>query len=339
MQQIVEIIFRTERVEYFVNSKHLSIEPDMQVIVRVERGEDIGRIINCSVHNDELEQKYQKRELGKILREATEEDLHQLSIVEERDKEAHDKFVELEKKHSFDMKLLDTKYQLDGNKLTFFFSSEGRVDFRDFVRELANEFKTRIELHQTSGREDARRLGGLGICGKTYCCVSWMRKFDQVTIQMAKDQNLLSNLSKISGPCGRLLCCLRFEENEYQYQRHEFPHRGEKVKYHEQEMMVAKNDYYNGRIYLSAKNGENEVVTLEMFQILQGKGVKKRHNCAHDCSEKLQPESPNRSDIKRSRENCDTKGNTNRKAKTESAQTIKNPNNIPGQEIKPDQKN
>ena len=262
------MIFRTERVDYFVNSKHLTIEPDMQVIVRVERGEDIGRIINCSVHSEELEQKYMKRELGKIQRIATEEDLHQLEIVKKRDVEAEAKFIELEKKYPFDMKLLETKYQLDGNKLTFFFSADGRVDFRDFVRELATAFKTRIELHQTSGREDARRLGGLGICGKTYCCVSWMKKFDQVTIQMAKDQNLLSNLSKISGPCGRLLCCLKFEESDYDNQRDQFPRRGDSVKYHEQEMQVVKNDYYNGRIYLAAKNGENEMVTLEMFKIL-----------------------------------------------------------------------
>lgn len=278
MQQIVEIMFRTERVDYFVNSKHLEIEPDMQVIVRVERGEDIGRIINCSVHNDELEQKYQNKELGKILRVATEEDIKQLEIVETRDSEAHQKFIELEKKYPFEMKLLDTKYQLDGNKLTFFFSADGRVDFRDFVRELANEFKTRIELHQTSGREDARRLGGLGICGKTYCCVSWMRKFDQVTIQMAKDQNLLSNLSKISGPCGRLLCCLRFEDNEYSHNRNEFPRQGEKISYHEQEMKVAKNDFYNGRIYLVADNGENEVITLEMYKILYGKNKRNPSN-------------------------------------------------------------
>jgi cell fate regulator YaaT (PSP1 superfamily) len=281
MQQIVELMFRTERVEYFVNSKHLKLEPDMQVIVRVERGEDIGRVINCSVHSEELEQKYMKRGFNKILRIATEEDLHQLEIVEKRDEEAHAKFVELEKKYPFDMKLLETKYQLDGNKLTFFFSADGRVDFRDFVRELANEFKTRIELHQTSGREDARRLGGLGICGKTYCCVSWMRKFDQVTIQMAKDQNLLSNLSKISGPCGRLLCCLRYEESDYVHNKQDFPRRGEKINYHEQEMKVVNNDFNNGRIYLSAANGENEVITLEMYNILQNKNIKKK--CGKDC--------------------------------------------------------
>ena len=290
MQQIVEIIFRTERVEYFVNSKHLKLEPDTQVIVRVERGEDIGRVINCSVHSEELEQKYMKRGLNKILRVATEEDLHQLGIVEQRDAEAHAKFIELEKKHSFDMKLLDTKYQLDGNKLTFFFSADGRVDFRDFVRELANEFKTRIELHQTSGREDARRLGGLGICGKTYRCVSWMRKFDQVTIQMAKDQNLLSNLSKISGPCGRLLCCLRYEESDYTNNKQDFPRRGERVMYHEQEMKVENNDFYNGRIYLRAANGDNEVITLEMYNILSSKNVRKK--CPSNCAEhhKSEPE-------------------------------------------------
>ena len=167
------------------------------------------------------------------------------------------------------MKLLDTVYQLDGNKLTFFFSADGRVDFRDFVRELANEFKTRIELHQSSGREDARRYGGLGICGKTYCCVTFLKKFNQVSIKMAKDQNLLGNLSKISGPCGRLLCCLRFEEDFYLEKAADFPEIGDEVFFNETKMRVVKNDYYNDKIFLSSKDKKNETVTLEEFNLLE----------------------------------------------------------------------
>ena len=205
MHEFVEVIFRTERVGHFINSKNLPIEPDSLIVARVERGEDIGRVINCAVTDYEVEAKLKKGEVEKLLRLATDEDLKQLEVVKRKEEESHKKFNKLVAKYPFEMKLLETVYQLDGNKLTFFFSADGRIDFREFVRELATEFKTRIELHQTSGREDARRYGGLGMCGKTYCCVTWLKKFDQITIKMAKDQNLLNNLSKISGPCGRLL--------------------------------------------------------------------------------------------------------------------------------------
>ena len=203
MEEYIKVIFRTGREGYYLNIKEYCIEPDLDVIINVERGEDIGRIVNCAVPLDQIEKKPDEKEITSIKRIATEADLKQLEIVKKKELETEKKFLEMIIKHPFTMKLLQTIYQLDGNKLTFFFSADGRIDFRDFVRELASEFKTRIELHQTSGREDARRLGGLGMCGKTYCCVSFLRKFNQVTIQMAKDQNLLSNLSKISGPCGR----------------------------------------------------------------------------------------------------------------------------------------
>ncbi|MCK4654389.1 MAG: Tpl protein [Candidatus Cloacimonetes bacterium] len=271
MKEFVEVIFRSERNGFFINSKNLEIAPDTSVIVKVERGEDIGRVLNCSVIDEELEEKFQQNEINKILRIATEEDLKQLENVERKEKEAEEKFIEMLKKQPFEMKLLDTIYQLDGNKLTFFFSADGRIDFRDFVRELATEFKTRIELHQSSGREDARRLGGLGICGKTYCCVSFLRKFNQVTIQMAKDQNLLSNLSKISGPCGRLLCCLHYEEDFYLEKLEDFPAIDDVIIYKNKKMFVGKNDYYNNRINLISEDNERIILTLDEFNKIKDK--------------------------------------------------------------------
>jgi cell fate regulator YaaT (PSP1 superfamily) len=267
MQEFVEIKFRSERIGYFVNSKELFIEPDTKVVVRVERGEDIGRVLNCAVQDEELEKKQKEESLGKILRIATDEDFKQLEAVKKKEKDAYTKFQEMVKKHPFDMKLLEAVYQLDGNKLTFFFSAEGRIDFREFVRELATEFKTRIELHQSSGREDAKRLGGLGMCGKTYCCCTFLKKFNQVTIQMVKDQNLISNLSKISGPCGRLLCCLQYEEDFYIKKAGEFPELDEEIIINGNKMYVQKNDYYNNKVYLYSRDKEvkNEVLTLEKF--------------------------------------------------------------------------
>lgn len=266
MQEFVEVVFRSERVGYFINNKELGLSPDLDVVVKVERGEDIGRVSNCAVLDDDLIEKSNQGEINKILRIATEEDLKQLEIVKKKEQETKVKFLEILEHQPFQMKLLEAIYQLDGNKLTFFFTADGRIDFREFVRELATEFKTRIELHQSSGREDARRLGGFGICGKMYCCVAFLKKFNQVTIQMAKDQNLLSNLSKISGPCGRLLCCLHYEEDFYLEKSENFPELGEVISYKDQKMYVDKNDYYNNRVNLVSENEERIILTLDEFK-------------------------------------------------------------------------
>ncbi len=278
MQEYIKVIFRTGREGFYFNNKEYKIEPDMYVIVGVERGEDIGQITNCAILLDQIEKKPDEKEITSIKRIATEADIKQLEIVKKKEQESEKKFLEMLKKHPFTMKLLQTIYQLDGNKLTFFFSADGRIDFRDFVRELASEFKTRIELHQTSGREDARRLGGLGMCGKTYCCVTFLKKFNQVTIQMAKDQNLLSNLSKISGPCGRLLCCLHYEEEFYLKKSEDFPELGQVVRFKDQKMYVEKNDYYNNRIYLIGEDHERFVVTLEEFRKIEQKEDDKKRS-------------------------------------------------------------
>jgi len=278
MQEYINVVFRTGREGYYLNNKEYEIQPDVDVIVKVERGEDIARIVNCAVQLKSCEKKPDEKDITSIKRIATEADLKQLEIVKKKEKETEKKFLEMIKKQSFVMKLLQTVYQLDGNKLTFFFSADGRIDFRDFVRELASEFKTRIELHQTSGREDARRLGGLGMCGKTYCCVTFLRKFNQVTIQMAKDQNLLSNLSKISGPCGRLLCCLHYEEDFYLEKSEDFPALGQVVRFKDQKMYVEKNDYYNNRINLIAEDHERFIVTLEEFKEIEQKSDEKKRS-------------------------------------------------------------
>jgi cell fate regulator YaaT (PSP1 superfamily) len=276
MHEFVELQFRSERSGFYSNPKHLAFEPDVYVIAKVERGEDIGLVLNCSVSSSDLDAKLAKGDIGKITRVATDEDFKQLEVVKKKEKEAHLKFLAMVKKHPFEMKLLDTCYQLDGNKLTFFFSADGRIDFRDFVRELATEFKTRIELHQTSGREDARRYGGFGICGKAYCCCTFLKKFNQVTIQMAKDQNLLSNLSKISGPCGRLLCCLHYEEDFYLQQSEGFPKMEEMVMLNDKKMYVLKNDYYNNKVNLISDDEERETVTLDEYKKLKNKNGRSR---------------------------------------------------------------
>jgi len=266
MNEYIEVIFRSQRIGYFANSNKLSLEPEQHVICKVERGDDIGKVINCAYRDKSLDERFEKGEINHIVRIATKVDQEQISHIEEREKDAKIKFMNLVEKYPFQMKLLETIYQFDGNKLTFFFSADGRVDFRDFVRELATEFRTRIELHQTSGREDAKRYGGYGMCGCEYCCVAFLKKFNQVSIQMAKDQNLIGNLSKISGPCGRLLCCLHYEEDFYLKKIEEFPVIGSFLKRNGKRCIVIKNDYYNDQIYIKPPDDEVEILTYDQYK-------------------------------------------------------------------------
>ncbi len=266
MQNIVEIEYRSGNFGYCKNIHNFELHPEMKVIVNVERGEDLVKIISSSVKEETV------AGLGEIetdiLRIATEDDFEKLTHVIESEEEAVKKFNELLVKYPFEMKLIDTVYQFDGNKLTFFFTADGRVDFRMFVRELASYFRTRIELHQTSGRDQAKRLGGIGMCGHEYCCSTFLRKFNQVTIKMAKDQNLSSNLSKISGPCGRLLCCLNYEEDSYLEDRKGFPEVGDRIIYNKNEMYVYKIDYLNKKIHMTDDDQNFQILTLEQYQFL-----------------------------------------------------------------------
>jgi len=255
----------SSRVAYFANEKKLVLVPDSWVIVAVERGFDIARVISSSIFRDELEELYQSGKILRIIKEADEEDNKKLEHVKFDEAKGSEKFQELVGKYPFEMKLVSTIYQFDGNKLTFFFTADGRVDFREFVRELASYFRTRIELHQTTGRDEAKRIGGIGMCGYSYCCASFLKRFNQVTIKMAKDQNLSGNLSKISGPCSRLLCCLHYEEDYYIESQKEFPEIGTQLRLNGEQMYVFKVDCYNKKIHLTGESQEILVMNLDEY--------------------------------------------------------------------------
>lgn len=268
--EYLEVIFRTGRLGYYQNHSHLPLKPDDLIIVEVDRGEDIAQVIHLSVTDEEvLAQIPQTPNPFKIKRIATEEDIEKLHHLPEEEEKAAQIFGEILKRYSFDMKLIDTVYQFDGNKITFFFTAEGRIDFRVFVRELANVFRTRIELHQTTGRDEARRMGGFGMCGLPYCCGNFLKHFNQVTIKMARDQNLVGNLAKISGPCGRLLCCLNFEEDFYMEEGKLLPVPGTCVEYQGIKMFVLKTDPLNKKILLSDDDENITEVDLDTFLTLK----------------------------------------------------------------------
>jgi cell fate regulator YaaT (PSP1 superfamily) len=192
-------------------TNNVKSEKGDHVIVETEKGEDIAVVIvpdrQIKVENI--------ADMKNLLRKGTKEDISRMNSNKEEEPKA---FVECKKlivKHELDMKLLKAEYTLDKSKLTFFFTADGRIDFRQLVRDLARVFRTRIEMRQVGVRDATKMLGGFGICGKEFCCSTFLRRFDNISIKMAKDQNLILNPAKISGVCGRLMCCLMFEKGFY----------------------------------------------------------------------------------------------------------------------------
>jgi cell fate regulator YaaT (PSP1 superfamily) len=268
MSDFIEVIFRTGRIGYYQNTKGLNIQPEDIIIVEVERGDDIAQVIHLGITEEELDAQVLTGKTLSIRRQANSEDLEKMKNLSYEEDKAAKTFLGVLDHYPFEMKLIETIYQFDGNKLTFFFTADGRIDFRNFVRELANIFKTRIELHQTTGRDEARRLGGFGMCGKQYCCGSFLKRFNQVTIKMAKDQNLAGNLTKISGPCGRLLCCLNFEEDFYVEEAKGFPLVGTFVTYQNTKMMVFRLNVLAKKVLLASEEGIIQEIDLDEFSRL-----------------------------------------------------------------------
>ncbi|MBP8705048.1 MAG: regulatory iron-sulfur-containing complex subunit RicT [Candidatus Cloacimonadota bacterium] len=268
MSDFIEVIFRTGRIGYYQNTKGLNIQPEDIIIVEVERGDDIAQVIHLGITEEELDAQVLTGKTLSIRRQANSEDLEKMKNLSYEEDKAAKTFLGVLDHYPFEMKLIETIYQFDGNKLTFFFTADGRIDFRNFVRELANIFKTRIELHQTTGRDEARRLGGFGMCGKQYCCGSFLKRFNQVTIKMAKDQNLAGNLTKISGPCGRLLCCLNFEEDFYVEEAKGFPLVGTFVTYQNTKMMVFRLNVLAKKVMLASEEGIIQEIDLDEYSRL-----------------------------------------------------------------------
>ncbi len=211
---------------YFYNSFDLQVKEGNYVIVEHDRGIDYGQII---FPKDAKEQKESKEVLKKIIRAANDADIKQ---IEENRLKAKEAFISCVKKmgeHKLDMKLVQAEYSFDRSKIVFYFTASGRVDFRDLVKDLAKIFKARIELRQIGVRDEARIFGGFGPCGRELCCAKFLKDFEPVTIKMAKEEGLPLNPPKISGLCGRLMCCLSFEYETYKMLSKGLPREGERV--------------------------------------------------------------------------------------------------------------
>lgn len=210
--KIVEVVFKGERRAIYRNRNDLEIAENDYVIVEADRGQDLGK---ASLVGSLVKLKRGKGETRSILRKAVETDLETLEKNKEKERSAYDVCKEKIRHFNLEMKLVDVELQFDGSKITFYFTAAQRVDFRELVKDLASIYRTRIELRQIGVRDEAKRISGCGICGRKQCCSAFLNEFEQITTQMAKNQQLALNPSKISGNCGRLLCCLRYEDEMY----------------------------------------------------------------------------------------------------------------------------
>lgn len=209
---VVGVRFKKAGKIYYFEPGELKLKPGTEVIVETVRGLEYGHVM---VGPKELPEEEITQPLKKVLRVATEKDREKLLENKEKEKKAFEIGLEKISQHKLAMKLIDVEYTFDRNKIIFYFTADGRVDFRELVRDLAAVFRVRIELRQIGVRDEAKMLGGLGPCGRPLCCSTFLGDFEPVSIKMAKEQNLSLNPTKISGICGRLMCCLKFECDQY----------------------------------------------------------------------------------------------------------------------------
>src|SRR5215208_2911181 len=279
MQHVVEIAFKGNRKEFFLWEGEEPPPNKAPVIVDADRGEDFGHVHATG----EVAQKRNAKVahgLGggtpsqKVRRVATENEVRQYKSVRSDDDDARKKSIERVRANSLVMKVTDAEWQWDRKKLTLYFTAEKRVDFRTLVRELASMFRTRIELKQIGVRDEAKRLDGYGRCGRQYCSSSWLPELRPVNLGVAKDQKLSLNPSQISGACGRLMCCLRYEHEFYVTTRRRFPKEGKAIRTSKGEERVISNDLFRERVTLRGDEGEPRTVTLaELREELEALGL------------------------------------------------------------------
>lgn len=220
MTEIIGVRFKSGGKQYYFDPQGQQVEPGQGVIIETSRGLEYGE---CAQGNTMVEDEEVVQPLRPMVRIATDKDLETVQKNHEKEKKAFTICQEKIAAHGLDMKLVEVEYNFEGNKILFFFTSEGRVDFRALVKDLASVFHARIELRQIGVRDEAKMLGGLGICGRPLCCASFLDEFQPVSIKMAKTQNLSLNPTKISGTCGRLMCCLKYEQEAYEDAVHRMP--------------------------------------------------------------------------------------------------------------------
>jgi cell fate regulator YaaT (PSP1 superfamily) len=262
---IIEIEFKGMRRGVFSNPMEFPFKVGDWAVVEVERGMDLGIVSHigqrpCVEEMEPLE--------FSIVRKASPEDLQRFQENRDKEKDALKVCLSMVKDHKLEMKLVDAEFQFDGRKITFYFTADGRVDFRELVKDLAGHFRTRIDLRQIGARDETRKLSGYGICGLELCCTTWITEFLPITTQMPKEQNLSLNPQKLSGVCGRLKCCLRYELDFYREVMAKFPPTETKIEGYQREEIgiIEKIDVFRRAITIRYSDEETEDLAYDIFK-------------------------------------------------------------------------
>ncbi|MBS5793843.1 MAG: stage 0 sporulation family protein [Clostridiales bacterium] len=284
MAEIIGVKFKKTGKMYYFDPKGKKIDKNQPVIVETSQGIRYGIV---EVENKTIADEKINFEIRPILRLATKEDTIQYKKNLEKEKEAHSIFIEKVKKYNLDMKLIDISLTYDLNKIIFYFISDGRVDFRDLVKELASIFKMRIELRQIGVRDEAKIVNGIGICGRPLCCATFLRDFHPVSIKMAKDQKLSLNPTKISGACGRLMCCLKYEQESYEELTKNLPNEGDIIKTDKGIGEVLSVNVLRQIIKAAVRKTEQDIPNIEFFNVSEIEIIKRKIIKEEICMEEL----------------------------------------------------
>jgi len=288
MIKVVGVRFKKAGKIYYFDPNGLDITKDKYVVVETARGIEFGE---CVIGVKEIDESEIVASLKTVLRIAEEEDIQKHQDNKNKEKEALDICLKKIEEHKLNMKLIDVEYTFDNNKVIFYFTADGRVDFRELVKDLATIFKTRIELRQIGVRDEAKMLGGLGPCGRTLCCSTFLGDFASVSIKMAKEQNLSLNPTKISGICGRLMCCLNYEQSTYEDIRKRLPKVGSIVKVDDIKGEVVSNSTVKESVKVKFKRFDEELVEefkIENLELIEGS----YEDSVEDSDIKLEIDSP-----------------------------------------------
>ena len=270
MIRITSVKFRIAGKQYDFNSQDLALEPGMRVVVETDRGRALGIVVLAP---REIEEKDAVKELKNVIRIATDEDLALAAANADREKDAFRICAARINERKMEMKLVRAEYLFDGSKIIFYFTADGRVDFRELVKDLAHHFHTRIEMRQIGVRDEAKLIGGLGVCGRELCCSTFLTDFAPVSVRMAKEQGLALNPSKISGQCGRLLCCLGYEFETYCSLRKQLPKCGRKIQVDGQEGEVIDQNILAQKVTIRLGDGHTRVVTPDDLEEAEKSGT------------------------------------------------------------------
>lgn len=252
MLESVQVRLREAGKIFTYDRNNVKIEPGDYVILEADRGVDYGQVVS---EPEEIIEEDLDRDIKKILRKANRQDMARISKNRQKVKRALAICEKKIKYHNLNMKLVNGEYSFDRSKVIFYFTSEGRVDFRELVKELAQIFKLRIELRQIGARDEAKMLGGIGPCGRRLCCATYMKIFEPVSIRMAKQQNMPLTPNKVSGLCGRLMCCLSYEHELYKRLSKGLPNQGETIQLKQGKARVVEVNVLNKKVKAELENG------------------------------------------------------------------------------------